>query len=258
MISTNDTRSTLNKLNLLIKAEKRLFYTRFGDGDFYVMIGENDGYHKYSPELAEELEEAFKIEHPNFIKAMIYDRYPIEDGMVGGKEGWFRPEGLDLIDYDRTEKALKLIGVENGFYESHSFIPYLTTFEPELIIDFMDENIKPKKKMLINCWDSKEEMAYLEQFLGRIDYFVKVPNNDSYYKMDEWFPKVLENIDDVDLCIPTAGLASRVVQKRLFKMGKEIQSIDLGAIIDVVCGKETRRWMKKTTSSILRKNLKLG
>ncbi len=248
MITTSSTESTLKKLSTLLQSEKKLYYSRFGDGDFFIMLGMREKMHQHSPELANELREAFEIQDDKFIKAILH-KYPVEDGMV---DGMWKPMNTAQIEY-----CLKLLNVTSGHYESHVFIPYLSTFKPNLIIDFLDTHIRPKKKMLINCLQSEQEMVHLKQLLGDIDYFVEVPFRDAYYKIDEWFPKVLEHIDDVELCIPAAGMAGRVVQKRLFNMGYEIQSLDLGAILDAVCGRVTRAWIRMVTPERIRSNLKL-
>ena len=64
-----------------------------------------------------------------------------------------------------------------------------------------------------------------------------------YKRQDEWWPKVLECIDDVDLVLPAAGMAGRVVQKRLWKLNKNVHSIELGSMVDTVDNLNTRSWM---------------
>ena len=63
--------------------------------------------------------------------------------------------------------------------------------------------------------------------------------------MNDWWKGVLDNIDDVELVIPTAGMAGRVIQKRLWNLNKNIHSIELGSIVDAVVNSKTRGWMKR-------------
>ena len=90
----------------------------------------------------------------------------------------------------------------------------------------------------------------LERLVGKIDHFVQVPFHDAYYKMDEWWPEIEEFIDEVELCIPAAGMAGRVVQKRLWNLNKDIHSIDLGSVIDAVAERSTRTWIDRTNNIV--------
>ena len=85
----------------------------------------------------------------------------------------------------------------------------------------------------------------IERFVGKIDYYVDVPAKDAYYNMDSWWKKVLDDVDNVELVIPTAGMAGRVIQKRLWNLNKNIHSIELGSIVDAVVNSDTRGWIKR-------------
>jgi hypothetical protein len=79
--------------------------------------------------------------------------------------------------------------------------------------------------------------------VGKVDYHVETPSKDAYYYIDEWWPKVLDYVDEVDLVLPAVGMAGRVVQKRLWELGKDIHSIELGSMVDTVDDLKTRSWM---------------
>ena len=53
-----------------------------------------------------------------------------------------------------------------------------------------------------------------------------------------------------DRCIPAAGMAGRVVQKRLWNLNKDIHSIDLGSVIDAVAERSTRTWIDRTNNIV--------
>jgi hypothetical protein len=50
--------------------------------------------------------------------------------------------------------------------------------------------------------------------------------------------------------IPTTGMSTRVIHKRLFNEGVSVHSIDIGSIIDAVASKYTRTWIKKEGKEI--------
>ena len=113
--------------------------------------------------------------------------------------------------------------------------------EQDIVVDFLDNFIRPKKKMFIGSVDKES----IERFVGKIDYYVDVPAKDAYYNMDSWWKKVLDDVDNVELVIPTAGMAGRVIQKRLWNLNKNIHSIELGSIVDAVVNSDTRGWIKR-------------
>ena len=84
----------------------------------------------------------------------------------------------------------------------------------------------------------------IEILLGKIDYYVQVPEKNAYWKIDSWWKYVLNAIDDVEVVIPSAGMAARIINKRLWNMEKEVHSSDLGSIVDAVSEKKTRRWIR--------------
>ena len=103
----------------------------------------------------------------------------------------------------------------------------------------MNNFIRPKRKLFIGSI----KKSSIEKLVGEVHYHVETPSRDAYYNIDEWWPKVLECVDDVDLVLPAAGMAGRVVQKRLWKLDKNVHSIELGSMVDTVDDLNTRSWM---------------
>ena len=232
-MKTKNTTDTYNHLCSTLDSNSKVFYSRFGDGDFYIMNGKREKMHKWSPELAEELTESFLINDKCYLKGAMVN-YPLEPGMT---QGLFAPAN------DNSEIESWLLNNQKvspeAIFESHIMFHYISVFQQELMHSFLNEYIRPKKKMFIGSVPKEK----IERLVGPIDYFIQVPARDAYYMIDEWWPKVLENIDDVELCLPAAGMAGRVIQKRLWNLDKNIHSIDLGSVIDAVCDVSTRTWI---------------
>jgi hypothetical protein len=134
-------------------------------------------------------------------------------------------------------------------FESAIAFHYLSVFKQEKVIDFLNEFIRPKKKMFVG---SIEKNA-IEKLIGHVDYYVKIDGRNAYYSIDNWYNEVLENIDNCDVLIPAAGMATRVLNKRLWNLNKNIHSIDIGSVVDAVDDKLTRTWIRKEGNKI--KNL---
>ena len=104
---------SIGHLSCMLDMYKRVFYSRFGDGDLYVMDGQRCSSHLASPELSAELAESFSIEDELFMKAASVG-YPNEKGMAPGMfiEGSVGG-GPSIIDF--REKAKRMTN-ERDFY----------------------------------------------------------------------------------------------------------------------------------------------
>jgi hypothetical protein len=230
------TKETFVRLVETLRKEKKVTFTRYGDGDIYVMHGRSPNNHRYCPALADELMEGFNIDDPNYIIAASLN-FPTEPGM----EGLFAKFPYDNQMQQWCLNNPKLNVTEDSVFENPVMFPYFYVYRRDLIAQFVDEFIIPKKKMVIaNC--GKEDA---ERLFGKIDHYVDVPPRFAYESINEWWPQIEETIDDVELCLPFAGSAGKVIQKRLWKMDKEIHCIDMGSVIDAALNKPTRTWIKQ-------------
>ena len=246
-MKTRSTGETFERLCDMLDNNSKVYYSRFGDGDFNIMNGKREKMHEWSPELQQELREAFAIDHPNYLRGAMVN-YPLEEGMSWGV---FAPatNNTEIENWLLTNQKID----PDHVFDSHVMMGYLSLFKQDLMIEFLNKYIRPKKKMFINCLSEGRELYELdklERLVGEIDHFVQVPFHDAYYKMDEWWPEIEEFIDEVELCIPAAGMAGRVIQKRLWNLDKDIHSIDLGSVVDAVTERSTRAWMVKTNNSV--------
>jgi len=190
--------------------------------------------------LKYELEESILINDEDYLKGVAVN-YEKEEGMY---DGVFEPFSYNtqLSNFLKNE-----IGFDDKtIFESYISFHYLSVFKPDYIVKFLDKYIRPKKKMFVGSIEKES----IEKLIGNIDYYVKVPSSDAYYTINEWYPNILENIDDCEVLIPAAGMATRVINKRLWNLNKEIHSIDLGSIVDAADNKKTRTWIKKEGDKI--------
>ena len=231
-MKTKDIQETLNYLYEKLGSEKQVFYSRFGDGDFEIMKGKRELLHKYSPELQQELKASFEILDDNYIRGVMFN-----EPTYNGRELVHQP----------PETYNELAGfIQNNFKEhkqfkfySHVLLTYIIIHEQEIFQDFMNNFIRPKKKLFIGS----VKKSSIERLVGKVDYYVETPSKDAYYHIDEWWPKVLDFVDEVDLVLPAVGMAGRVIQKRLWKLNKKVHSIELGSMVDTVDDLKTRSWM---------------
>jgi len=234
MIKTKTTFETYRTIDELLTKNKKLYYTRFGDGDIFIMKGVNARNHRTDENLVNELHEAFTIEDPNY-RIGLSVNYPCEKKMT---KGVFIPFEMndDLSLYLEKNDIFK-----NDVYESFIFFPYIAVFYPEMMFEFFEKHIRPKTKMFIGSTDKDTA----EKLYGKIDYYVNTPGRFAYETIDEWWPQIENNADKVDLVIPSAGSASKVITKRLWYKNFNLQVLDVGSLIDAVDGKKSRGWIRR-------------
>lgn len=240
--------STLEELFQKLSSDKKVCYVRFGDGDFNIMRNHSRCIeHEYSVELQNELLESFSINDENYLKGAMYDE-PTFNGITLQSRN--RNEVLELNNFFNKE-----FDTENMKLYSHVLLTYMAVHQQEMFLHFLDNYIRPKKKMFIGSVDKKS----MEKLVGKIDYYIQIPVakveeqrkfKGAYYTIDEWYPKVLKHIDDVDLILPTAGMAGRVLCKRLWNLDKNFHCIELGSIVDAIIKKPSRSWIDRAGNFI--------
>lgn len=234
MITSRSTLDSFNRLCQLLNEPDRVFYSRFGDGDIYIMTGKDESYHFSTPDLAKELFEAISINDPNYLIGLAVN-YPKEHGMFKGLFAPF-PNNADL------ETRLKSLGInDTKLYENAIFLHYLAVFDPDKVSWFLDSYVRSKRKMFIGNIPENN----IAKLIGNVDSYIEVPAFNAYESINIWWPKIEEELSKVDLVIPAAGMASRVINKRLWEMDFIGNSIDIGSIVEAVSpAKYNRKWLK--------------
>src|SRR4030043_436540 len=69
-LRSKSTTETYQTLCNLLSTNKKVYYSRFGDGDLFIMMGRNQANHDYSEELASELRASLAVENPHFLKGL--------------------------------------------------------------------------------------------------------------------------------------------------------------------------------------------
>jgi hypothetical protein len=224
---------TFDALREQLDKHKKLYFTRFGDGEVVAMMGKDHRNYKTSQGLVKELKESFTIDHPQYLIALSIN-LPYEKKMASGV---FAP-------YTQNDNLLRFL--ENNdlliheLYESQVMFHYISVFHPEKMFQFFERYVRPKKKMFIGC----TPQPTAEKLYGNIDHYVNIPSRNAYNTIGQWWPEIEQNVDSVDLVIPSAGAASNVISKRLWNMDAQVHLLDIGSIIDAVEGKKSRTWIR--------------
>ena len=230
-IKVSKTLDTIDKLSSMMSDDKPLFYSRFGDGDILVMNGGGEMYHDADERLAQELRESLSIKDERYLKGVAAN-YEKEEHM---RPGMFAPHWND----DSLEKILKRF-TEDSSFESAVAFHYAYCFHRDVFDDFIDSHIKGKRVMYIGS-TNKDNM---EKLFGGIKHFIKTPERNSYKEISDIWSQVTDKISDCDVVIPSSGMTSRVINKRLWKIGANVKSIDFGSVVDDADGRQSRTWIR--------------
>jgi len=199
------------------------------------MMGRNQANHDYSEKLAAELRASLTIEHPQFLKGLPVN-FPKEMGMTKGLFEWFYFND-ELAEFVIRQIPLKFPVI----FESSWFPNYYSVFKPIEMSQFLDQFIRPRKKMFIGSVPLED----IQKLYGKIDCYVQLPRKNAFSTIDTWWPEILRNIDSVEVVLPAAGMGTRVITKRLWALNKEVHCLDLGSIVDAVSSfAPSRKWVK--------------
>jgi len=233
-LSAKSVKESLDCLIDNLNISKTVYYTRFGDGDLNLMNDDIDQRHRHSYELSCELCESFSIKHPFYMIAASAG-YPKEHGMSPGMfiEGSTAGKNIDEFKW----KAMNITS-NIEFYNPIVF-HYLSVYNKKSLKSFFKNYIRDKKTMYIGC-NNKDSM---ELIYGDIDFYVETPSYDAYYSIDRWWPDVIKSASKCEVILPSAGVASRVIAKRLWEEGVDAHVIDIGSLNDAIDDNVSRTWI---------------
>jgi hypothetical protein len=238
MIKSKSTHDSFNTLMDAFTNNSRVAYLRFGDGDVLVMNNEPDSLHHPSEALSTELKKAFLFSDKNYLKALAVN-YPYEPNMKHG----FAPHGSN----NELITRLQTIGHESVEYENAVLFPYFAIHHPKKFNHFFNCHVRCKKKLFIGSVDP----SLMETLIGNISEFVELPEKNSFYTLDQWWPDVENKVQKVDFVFFSAGMASRVLIHKIWQMNLNIQLFDGGGLANAVLfyfGKKapfTHTWIRK-------------
>lgn len=247
------------KLTRELDSFKKAFYIRFGDIDLFMAVGRNyksgnpltskvsHGNNKtvWSKELQMELRTSLKIKHRKYIKA-ISGTSKLERGMTDKVFGRFG-------HHKTFDKMASEVTDQTTF--AHPWIfQYLAVFEAQLWEKFLDQYIRPKRKMFVGSTNRDS----VERMIGKLDFYVKTPPKNSYSQIDKWYPEMeriltqeKEKGQHIEVIILNTGQASRVIAGRMWKnnnIGGHF--LDFGSIFHAVDGIRDRWWIKEKGGNV--------
>lgn len=240
-IRTKNIMDSFNDLVEKLKRHDRVFFVRFGDGEFVTLMQRDHRNYIYNEGLEKELAASFRIRHEEYLIACPIN-YPYDEFHAKGiyrRFSW-QQEMIDVMDARDFPQDV--------VFENPCIFQCLGVFKPKLLKGFLDGFVRKEKKMFIGSTDK----LTAEKLYGRIDFHVQIPERNAYESIAEWWPEVVKNVGKVDLVIPSAGSTSNVISLRLWHMGVPCKVIDFGSIVDAVALKTSRSWIRLQGHQLLK------
>lgn len=232
-IKVKNIQDSFDYLESRMDQKERLFFVRFGDGEFITLLKRDHRNYIYNEGLDKELEESFRIKDDNYLISCPLN-YPYDEFHAKGiyKKFAWQDEMLDVMD--QMEIHTKAV------YENTYIFQCMAVFKPERMRKFLNDHARNKTKMFIGS--TPKEVA--EKLYGPIDYYVNIPVRDAYETIEEWWPEIEKNADKVELIIPAAGSTTNAIALRLWNLNIQVKLIDFGSIVDAVDRKVSRTWIR--------------
>lgn len=206
----------LNKL----KAGNPFAFVRFGDGDHIIMYKQSlhtvvGGGNQFfvTEQLQREIIECYNMQDDNFlVGTMLNDHSSYQMAATETK--------IDYAELPKLIERKEMIAMSCLF---ETFINNLDKF-----IEFVKQLRKTSTMFVCNYNHENISKVY-----GDVKCFIEVPYMDCYSSIEEWYEDILDNIDNVDKVILSAGFSGRVVAKRLWQSGIRKIILDVGSLSDV-------------------------
>lgn len=236
---------TANKIRDRIENGDNVCYVRCGDGDLLLINGaDGESFHQNSPELREELTDAFTFKDPDFLVGSVA-------GMLNEKR--MRNGLFARFEYDDTLRKVVEELRPGETLENPIALLYKFVFEPIWFVNFVRSCIHTSNVLFIGP-ESGEDSELLKAVFDW-DEYISVPEKDAYYALDaedkKLFEKIQQSVENHNLVICAAGMATRVIAKRLWAAGNKCAFLDIGSMVDCLLGNNTRTWIKMVREDVL-------
>ena len=197
-------------------------FLRFGDADYMMMddknIGKTIGASNkmvITPEFNKEMIESHSIIDPDYIIGTVL--YPDLSNKLYNYNPFLAPMYRKFLGYN-----ISYNNMVSAVALTETYISDIELFSRLILL------LKMSRTMFVGSYYDE----VLDDMYGEIVVTVNTPKQNSYSEVDRIYAEILENIDSVDKLIFSCGQTSRIIIKRLWKLGIKKTMIDVGSLSD--------------------------
>lgn len=218
--------------------DKPFYYTRYGDGDFEIMLGRSEMQHSADPDLARELLQLFHNQSPEHMLAVaLHDNEP---GMADGLfKAWTNPDYYTFVEKNSPPDAC--------FYNAIA-LHYTAVFDPLHLRDLL-KHIRARLRS--RYFVGNAPIDPVQHLTGPLNGYVQSPYTNAYKKIDMLYEKLRVQLDrdaltrvGLPIILMACGMTSRALTNRLLLDKVPAHVIDLGSLVDFAIGNANRTWIR--------------
>ncbi len=231
---------TLDAIHKTIKENKKGAYVRFGDGDVFLLTGNNDMYQTSSERLSTEMQEAFKLKGDNIFKCLSIHSY------LYGKENEMI-EGNHLVSNDY---ANRLLSSTFQYFVGHKIyspvaLHYCASDKPQIANSFLKTL---KKKTILFIGNEKIPGDTVRLLFGDAKHIKTSPQNayNDIDRVENNANSFLNKTKNYGIVVIAMGCSGRPLTKRLNNKNHNIFIFDFGSLLDGIIGFNSRPWLDIT------------
>lgn len=211
-------------VELITKKKKSL--SRFGDGEFIWMSGEDiSSFQDYSPEFARDLIKAFKSENKNLLIGIPYGVFDASKCNFYAKMHW------KIIGTDFLPRLLKFIDRDRIYCDASITRPYIDYRDRKFSKEIFDllKSIWDKKDIVI-VEGEKTKLGMGNDLLNNAKSIKRIicPAENAYDKLEEIKNSIRTNVSKETLILGALGPTASILAAQLCEEG--YQFVDIGHV----------------------------
>lgn len=211
-------------VELITKKKKSL--SRFGDGEFIWMSGEDiSSFQDYSPEFARDLIKAFKSENKNLLIGIPYGVFDASKCNFYAKMHW------KIIGTDFLPRLLKFIDRDRIYCDASITRPYIDYRDRKFSKEIFDllKSIWDKKDIVI-VEGEKTKLGMGNDLLNNAKSIKRIicPAENAYNKLEEIKNSIRTNVSKETLILGALGPTASILAAQLCEEG--YQFVDIGHV----------------------------
>jgi GT2 family glycosyltransferase len=249
---TQSVDETCELLKVRFASGRPTAYVRFGDGELLFMADklQEGGSHHNSPELKQELIQAFTFNDPDYLIASAA-------GLVN--EGRMRSDLLARHSYALEYRDIVTQLRPKQTLLNNVALAYKLIFNPQWFVDFVKSITEGKTVVFVG--GGRLDVPLVRKVFN-VSGFIPLDDEDAYNTLDQSWGNPLKDpsrmaaieqvvTNGVNLIVCAGGMTAKVIAYRLWSKGMKVNFLDIGAIADCLAGIESRSWIKSVGKSVV-------
>ena len=198
-----DQKQTIKNITYLMSNKQRFAFVGYSRSSLMALSGQMPEDKKPGKQFSKYLLNSLEIKDPNYMRAVHY-------GMIS--------QNSDI-------NLAAIPAMSNGlFYDAGTFESYFTK-KRDVFDSFIEYYLKYSSTLVVSFHDKK----LIQKTMGQPTYYIKVPYNDFYERVDDIMSEIKEFDSAVDYCILDCPMLSSALSSQIWSK-TSMSILDLGKV----------------------------